>query len=102
MILVQGWVRLAPGEIDRLKPDVVAMARATREEEGCLDYAFAVDLAEPDLLRLTERWTDQTALDLHLASPHMGAFNKAIAGAKILAGNIKAHTGDETRTLMDA
>lgn len=101
MILIQGWVRLAPGEIERLAPAVVTMMRTTRaEEKGCLDYAFALDLAEPDLLRLSERWTDQAALDKHFATPHMAAFNKAMADAKILAGSIKAYTAEETRTLM--
>ena len=59
MIVVEGWVRLQPGEAERLREAAVEMMKTTRANEpGCLEYAFAVDLAEPDLLRVIERWTD--------------------------------------------
>lgn len=62
MILVQGWVRLAAGEIDHLRPAASEMMRATRAEAGCLDYAFAADLDDPGMLRVLERWADEAAL----------------------------------------
>ena len=101
MIIVEGWVRMTSAtEIDRLRGAAVEMMRATKAESGCLDYAYAVDLAEPELLRIIERWTDDAALTAHFATPHMAAFNQALAGAKIAAASVKAYAGDEVRTLV--
>ena len=101
MIIVEGWVRMTSDtEIDRLRGAAVEMMRATKAEPGCLDYAYAVDLAEPELLRIIERWTDDAALTAHFATPHMAAFNQALAGAKIAAASVKAYAGDEARTLV--
>ncbi len=103
MIIVEGWVRLeSAAEIERLRQAAVTMMRATKAAEpGCLEYAFSVDLAEPDLLRLVERWRDEAALTAHFATPHMAAFGPAIAEAKITAMLVKSYAGDEVRTLME-
>lgn len=102
MIIVQGWVRMASTDIDQLRGAALEMMRATKAAEpGCLDYAFALDLAEPGLLRVIERWSDEAALAAHFATPHMAAFNRALAGASVLGASIKAYAGDEVRTLRE-
>ncbi len=67
------------------------MMRVARTEPGCLDYAYAADLADPDLLRVIERWTDDGALAAHSATRHMAAFGHAMASAAITAASIKAY-----------
>jgi quinol monooxygenase YgiN len=101
MIIVEGWVRLPPADIERLRAPAAEMMRATRGEPGCLDYAFAVDLADPGLLRVIERWVDEAALTAHFATPHMAAFNQALAGAAIEGVSIKVHGAETLRTLME-
>ena len=103
MIIIQGWVRLESSEeIERLRVAATEMMRATKAEEpGCLAYAYANDLAEPTLLHVIERWTEEAALTAHFATPHMAAFGEAMAGAKILAMSVKAYAGEEVRTLME-
>ncbi len=101
MIIIQGWLRLAEGEIDKLRPAAATMINTTRTTEpGCIEYNFAVDLVEPNLIRISERWKDQAALDAHFASAHMATFQKAMAGAKILGISAMAYTGSDERKLM--
>lgn len=103
MIIVEGWVRLAAEEMERLRPAALEMMRQTKASEpGCLEYAYAIDLAEPDRLRVIERWADQAALDAHFASPHMARFRQAMADAKIDGASVKAYGGEEVRVLMGA
>ncbi|MEQ8742930.1 putative quinol monooxygenase [Parasphingorhabdus sp.] len=103
MIIVEGWVRLGSAtEIERLRSAAVKMMHTTKvSETGCLEYAYAIDLAEPDLLRIIERWTDEAALTAHFATPHMAAFGQAMASANITAMLVKAYAGEEVRTLME-
>jgi quinol monooxygenase YgiN len=101
MIIIQGWIRLAEGEIERLRPAAEAMIRTTRSSEpGCFEYNFAVDLVEPNLLRIGERWADQAALDAHFASAHMKEFQKAIAAAKIVGLSAMSYNGSDERKLL--
>ena len=48
-----------------------AMICASRAEAGCLDYAYAIDLLEPGLIRVLERWASREALAAHLSSAHI-------------------------------
>jgi quinol monooxygenase YgiN len=102
MIIVEGWVRMDSAHLESLRAAAVDMMRATRESEpGCLDYAIAIDLAEPNLLRIVERWTDEAALSAHFATPHMAAFNQAMAGAAIQRASVKVYNAQEVRTVME-
>ena len=102
MIIVEGWVRMAGEDIDALRVAATQMMRTTRAAEpGCLEYAFALDLAEPGLLRIIERWTDEAALTAHFATPHMAAFNQALGAAAIRSASIKVYAADEVRTIME-
>lgn len=85
MILVQGWARVAPGDIKGLRSAIAAQLNATRSEDGCIEYAMAEDLLEPGLIRITERWRDEAALTAHFTAPHMAAFNAALGSASLSA-----------------
>jgi quinol monooxygenase YgiN len=47
------------------------MIRASRSEAGCIDYAYAIDLLDPGLVRVSERWESREALAAHVASDHI-------------------------------
>ncbi len=84
MIVVQGHMRFSPGGVAAASDALKAMVAATRAEDGCLLYAFASDVTDPDFLHITERWRDQAAVDVHGASAHMAEFRKAVAAAQPL------------------
>jgi quinol monooxygenase YgiN len=100
MVIVMGTARLGAGEIARLRPAMEAQIAATRAEDGCEHYAFAVDVGDPDLLHISERWRDHAAIEAHFASPHMAAFNAALAGAKVLELRVVAYDAQGERVLM--
>lgn len=100
MIIVMGHAQFAPGEIDRLKDAMAVQLAATSAEDGCLHYSFGRAVTDPDRLIVSERWRDQVAIDAHFKSPHMAAFNAALASAKVLGLSIKAYENGEVRTLM--
>ncbi|WP_374346210.1 putative quinol monooxygenase [Phenylobacterium sp.] len=102
MIIVEGWVRAAPEAIEALKAPAAAMVTATRAEPGCIDYAFAVDLLDPGLLRIIEKWTDDAALAAHFQTPHMAAFNAALAGTARQGAQVDAYSAEFVRTLVKA
>jgi quinol monooxygenase YgiN len=78
MILIQGYIKVAPENVGKLKELAGPLVAATRQEPGNIAYAFAECLAEPGLIHIAERWADDAALNAHNKTPHMGAFMGAM------------------------
>jgi quinol monooxygenase YgiN len=76
-LLVIGTIRLPAGRLAEARPAMERMVLASRAEEGCLDYAYAEDVLEPGLIRVTEAWRDQACLDAHFATDHIAAWRAA-------------------------
>jgi quinol monooxygenase YgiN len=100
MIIVNGTVRFGAGEIDRLRDSMARNIEATRAEDGCEHYAYAVDVSDPDLLHVAERWRDDEAIEAHMRSPHMGAFMAEIGASKVESISIKAYQATFLRNVL--
>lgn len=102
MIIVMGTLKLAAGGVERMRSAIAAMVPATRDEQGCDHYALAVDLDDPDLLHVSERWRDQATLGAHLVSDHVVAFQMAMRRTRLLKGDVKIYYQDGTiKKLID-
>ena len=73
-LIVAGTVRVPPQNLDGLRAHMAAMMTASQAEDGCLDYNYGEDVAEPGLIRVFERWRDQAALDAHFQTAHMAGW----------------------------
>ena len=73
-LIVAGTVRVPPENLAAFRPHMLAMLAGSRGEPGCIEYAYAEDVAEPGLIRVFEAWRDQAALDAHFQTPHMAAW----------------------------
>ena len=98
MIIVTGAVRFGNGEIERLRSALVRNVEASRKEGGCEAYAYAVDLVEPNLLRISEIWHDEAALDAH--SKNMAELMKPLEGARIEAMSVTAYQAEFLRNVL--
>jgi len=76
-LVIAGTIRVPPERLDAFRPHMLAMLEASRAEDGCLEYAYAEDVAEPGLIRVFEAWRDQAALDAHFATPHLAVWRAA-------------------------
>ena len=76
-LVIAGAFRVPLENIEGFRPHMLAMLTASQAEDGCLDYAYAPDVAEPGLIRVFEVWRDQAAIDAHFQTPHMAAWRAA-------------------------
>jgi quinol monooxygenase YgiN len=81
--------------IAAIKDAIATMEQASRAEPGCRDYTFAVELNDPNRLRITECWESEDALKTHFATPHMAAFNEAMARAAPRSMDLKCYEATE-------
>lgn len=94
-IVVSGAITLAEGALDHVREAIVTMQDASRAEDGCQDYTFSIDLGDPAVLRIAERWDDIAALKRHFTMPHMAVFQKALAAHPPIASDVSFFEVDE-------
>ena len=99
MIQVNGTIELAQPVDAALQKAIVEVVRASRGEPGCLDYSFARDLADPNVLIVFERWRDRDALQSHAASDHMASFQAVIQATAIASRSLRVYETDEGEPL---
>jgi quinol monooxygenase YgiN len=73
-VIVAGTIRAPIDKLEALRPHMAAVMAATRAEDGCIDYTYALDVADEGLIRVFEIWRDRAALDAHFKTAHMAAW----------------------------
>lgn len=100
MLIIAGWLKLATGEFDKVADAARTMVAETGKEPGCLAYAFARDINDPDLIHIAERWETPEALAAHGQSAHMAAFNQAMGAVVREGAELWLYSGETVRRLM--
>ncbi len=71
MLWIVGTIRFPPEKLAEARPAMERVITASREEAGCLGYAYAEDILEPGLIRVSEAWQDEDCFAAHAASDHL-------------------------------
>jgi quinol monooxygenase YgiN len=95
MIIVMGSFRLPLENFDVALPMMDKVIATTRNEDGCLLYAYSRDMVDPGLVRVSEQWRDRAALDAHFQTPHMKVWATERVGLGLSDRDIKVFESDE-------
>jgi quinol monooxygenase YgiN len=60
-----------PETVDQVRDLLTGFIEPTRKESGCIVYELLQNTQDPTDFTFVEEWTDDAALDAHLASPHL-------------------------------
>jgi len=99
-IIVTGVIDLDPANHDDAIAAMTECMEATRAEEGCENYAFSADLADPGRFHVSEQWASQTAMDAHGASPHLAALLGKMGDLGVTAASLTKWDGATPSKLM--
>ena len=83
-VTVIARLKAAPGKEQAVRKQALALVEPTLVEPGCLSYRPYEDPVEPGSWIVVEEWTDRTAFEAHLKSPHLTA--AMTAGPELLSG----------------
>lgn len=75
MIVISGIAEIRADRIAEATAAGSKVAAASRDEPGCADYRFAIDIDNPLKIHLFEQWENQAALDAHFGMPHFAEFS---------------------------
>ena len=95
-----GYARLQAERLAAVRSALTTMIATTRQEKGCILYAFAEDVSEPGVLRIVERWESWETLAAHGKAPHMKVWSDFLkATATVLDREVTAYEAGETKPL---
>lgn len=100
MLIVLAKAKLGDGALEAGRDAIATMVEASNAEEGCIAYSFTVDVLDPTILHIVEKWVDDAALVAHFQTPHMVAFNAAIAPLDISISEALKFNADDGTPLM--
>ncbi|MFT4517761.1 MAG: quinol monooxygenase YgiN [Halioglobus sp.] len=95
MIVVNAVVKSTQEDIVAMQGAIATMETASREEDGCDDYTFSVELNDPTVLRITEKWRSIEALMAHMGTPHMADFQAAMGSNPPASLDVKFYEVEE-------
>lgn len=84
MIIVTGIAEVASEDIATIKAAASIMAKASRAETGCVEYAFYEDIEQAGQFRIYEEWESVEALRTHFTLPHMAEFQAVLGSINVL------------------
>ncbi|KQT31755.1 hypothetical protein ASG29_07500 [Sphingomonas sp. Leaf412] len=99
-IILMGTIQLAAGEGAKAATLLADHAAVVRTEEGCEEYAFSFDAADPDTIRVAERWASPEALAAHGQADHQKAFGRALRAHAPQGMHIDAWDGTFWRNII--
>jgi quinol monooxygenase YgiN len=78
-LIVAGTFRVPAANLEAFKAPMAQMLAASRAEPGCVEYSYAMDVAEPGLVRVFELWRERGDLEAHFGSAHLARWREAWA-----------------------
>ncbi len=90
-VVIAGWIDYEPGERQQVLKQFGEVARISRQEPGCLDYAVTPDLDDERRIRVFEHWESDAALWEHLTMPHVLEFRTATKAFHRLGRSLSKH-----------
>lgn len=96
MFMIIGQMTMAKEAMGSYAEDVQSLIDEVVQEDGCQYYSLAVQDEKAGLISVTEIWSDENALNVHLKQPWVQAFNKKYM-SHLKSHTLKIYDGDYVR-----
>jgi len=90
-IAVLGYIKIAPTDREAFVKVLQTHVPRVRKKNGCIAYAFAVDVVDPNVVRMSEAWRDRQSLEAHLADDEFRGVQKELAHIKFIERSVQRY-----------
>jgi quinol monooxygenase YgiN len=98
-LVIAGTFKVPPESREAFRPHMLAMLQASRAEDGCQEYAYAFDVAEPGLVRVFEVWRGLDDLEAHAGTSHMARWRDAWPRFGVCDRDLTAYEVESSRPI---
>ncbi len=99
MVIVIARFRPNPDRREEFLDLLREVQAASREDDGCVNYGYYTEIADPQSFIAVEEWRDMNALEAHLHTPHVARLIAALPDHSDAPPEIAAHTVAESSPL---
>lgn len=101
-IIVQAVIDLEPAGAEQALHDAQPYIEASRAEDGCVAYDWAIDPTKPGRVHVYEEWRDEAALAGHFRDPSYAAMRDHIGRSGLIASRSQKCRCDLIEPIYDA
>jgi quinol monooxygenase YgiN len=77
-VTIVAILKARKGKEQQLRDELLKVVTPSRAEAGCLEYVLHESQEHPEQFVFYETWTDETALQEHIASSHYQEYRQAV------------------------
>ena len=88
-VVINAVIDLPPDRVEKCLIDAQPYIAASRAENGCVAYDWAVDPAVPGRIHVYEEWADEDALAGHFRDPSYAAMSSHINASGLISATSK-------------
>ena len=90
-VVVAGYVRVASKDREAFVKVLQAHVPRVRKKDGCIAYAFAVDVVDSNIVRMSETWRDQQSLETHLADDEFQGVQRELVHVEFIERSVQRY-----------
>lgn len=98
-LVINGTMEIAPEDREKFSALVQQNVAQTVGKPGCIHYAFAADVRNPNIFHNIEAWANRAALDAHLQSEMMRAAFAEVGRLRVLLRDVTVFTVNSSSKL---
>ena len=102
MIIIAGTIDFEPPQRELALTASKELVAATREQDGCLDYAWMPDAVTPGRVYVFERWDSEENLKAHFEGRFYREMREILGGYGRIATDIWKYRPDRTQRVYDS
>ena len=91
-LVVNGTMEIDPDDREKFVALVSQNVADSKGVEGCIQYAFAVDVRNPNVFHNVEAWIDQAALEKHMSGELMQAAFAEVKKLRVISRDVTAYS----------
>jgi len=90
-VVVAGYIKVAPKDREAFVKVLQAHLPRVRKKDGCITYTLAVDVVDPNVVRMSEAWRDQQSLETHLADDEFQGVRKELVHIEFIERSVQRY-----------
>jgi quinol monooxygenase YgiN len=90
-VVVAGYIKVAPKDREALVKVLQAHVPRVRKKDGCIAYTFAVDVVDPNVVRMSEAWRDRQSLETHLVDDEFQGVREELVDIEFIERSVQRY-----------
>jgi quinol monooxygenase YgiN len=90
-VVVAGYIKVARKDREALVKVLQAHVPRVRKKDGCIAYTFAVDVVDPNVVRMSEAWRDRQSLETHLVDDEFQGVREELVDIEFIERSVQRY-----------